>query len=51
MIAIDKLFCKIATQRLIAEKFQPRTRERRMREVDLDDNTINDLDDNTIKQI
>ena len=40
MIAIDKLSCKIATQRVIAEKFQPWTRERRMREVDLDDNTI-----------
>ena len=40
MIAIDKLSCKIATQRVIAEKFQLWTRERRMREVDLDDNTI-----------
>ena len=39
-ISINKLSCKIATQILIAKKFQPPTAERRMRQANLDDNAI-----------
>ena len=40
MIPINKLSCKIATQSLVAKKFQPPTAERRMKEASLDENTI-----------
>ena len=39
-VPINKLSCKMATERLISKTFQPPTAERRMRQANLDDEVI-----------
>ena len=40
VVPINKLSCKMATERLISKTFQPPTAERRMRQANLDDEAI-----------